>query len=514
MPYNKLKILITFLFSCNLFSLYGQETTDTTSVRYLINKGQEAYYNGNLEISNQYYQKVLLLDTNNYDAKFSLANNYYRLKQYDKSLEIYQGLLIQTPENTDILNGMARCYTKQESYQKAAVCLKQSLSIHDQDANVFADLAFIYIVNDQLDSATIAYGKMLGIDSTLAEAWAGIGKMYYWQDKPASAIKYYKKALLLDPGNPDYKTKYENVKSELAASVNATLMYITEEEPSSIEDTPAYKISALVQKYGFTKRLTDHFSLTVSTLWDYSQRDNLYLTDVHRWFDNTMINPVFILKSHRISVYAGASINDARITSFGGTWSFAYAFKKFKIRNYLTTSYDYFYYWNKVGHNFAENTLVLSYRGISLGGMYRYSIIRDNSVFMNESRDTIEKRNNTNTRYKIELKYEMKEFLNNPNITFGINLYNMDYKYVSPLYYSPSNRTILGAMISEYYSYKGFYNYFEFMYGRDNYNTNQYNGTLELGYDWKKTSFSLGGSYFYNKYYQSMNIRFSVKQSF
>lgn len=90
----------------------------------------------------------------------------------------------------------------------------------------------------------------------------------------------------------------------------------------------------------------------------------------------------------------------------------------------------------------------------------------------------------------------------------------MDYKYVSPLYYSPSNRLIFGGTISEYYKYKGFYNYFEFMYGRDNFKTDQYNGSLELGYELKKTSFSLGGSYFYNKYYQSMNIQFSVKQTF
>lgn len=514
MRFNKLKTGIILLLLGNFFSLYGQDATDSTSVSYLINKGQEACALGNFELSNQYYTKALLIDTANYDAKFGIANNHYRLKQYDKALEGYERLLHQYPDNTDILNGMARCYTKQESYPKAAACLKRSLAVNNQDADVYADMAFIHIVNNRLDSATLAYKKMLEIDSTLAEAWAGIGKMYYWQDKPSSALKFYKKALSLDPGNQDYITKYTNVKSELASSVSATLMYIAEEEPSAIKDTPAYKISAFVQKYAFNKRLTDHFSLTVSTLWDYSQRDNLYLSDVRRWFDNTLINPLFILKSHRISVYAGASINDSRITSFGGTWSFAYSIKKFKIRNYLTTAYDYFYYWNKVGHNFAENTLILSYRGISLGGMYRYSVIRDNSVFVNESRDTIEKRNNTNTRFKIELKYELKEFLKNPNITFGVNLYDMDYKYVSPLYYSPSNRTILGAMISEFYSYKGFYNYFEFMYGRDNYNTNQYNGTLELGYEKNKTSFSLGGSYFYNKYYQSMNIRFSVKQSF
>ncbi|HNW90354.1 MAG TPA: tetratricopeptide repeat protein [Bacteroidales bacterium] len=514
MKNTKLILIFLFVLFYSCVPVFAQQSPDTTSLKYLINKGQEAYSSGDYSLSNDFYGKALMIDSENYDAKYAIAENYYKLKQYDKSLENYQILLDKNPENIDVLNGMARSYTRMESYDKAMACLKRSLSVNDRDPSVYCDLAFLYIVDDKLDSAKYAYQEALKIDSTDAEAWAGIGKMYYWQDKPASAIKYYRKALQLDPENPEIKTKYANVKNELAYSVKATLMYLTEEEPSSIKDKPAYKISAAVQKYGFEKRLTDHFSIAAFTLWDYSQRDNLYLDDVRRWYDNTLINPVFLLKSHRISVFAGASINDSRITAYGATWSFAYNIKKFKVRNYLTAAYDYFYYWNKVGHNYLQNTLILSYRGIVLSGTYRYSTIRNNDVFLTSERDTIEKRDNPNTRYNIELKYESNEILKNPKITIGVNLYNMDYKYVSPLYYSPSNRLILGGTISEYYKYKGFYNYFEFMYGRDNFKTDQYNGSLELGYELKKTSFSLGGSYFYNKYYQSMNIQFSVKQSF
>lgn len=312
MKNNKLILIFLFVLLYSCTQLFAQESTDTTSIKYLINKGQEAYSSGDYSLSNDFYEKALLIDRDNYDARYAIAENYYKLKQYEKSLEKYQILLDKNNENTDVLNGMARSYTRLESYDKAMAFLKRSLSVNDRDPSVYSDLAFLYIVNDKLDSAKYAYQEVLKIDSTNAEAWAGIGKMYYWQDKPASAIKYYKKALLLDPENPEIKTKYENVKRELAFSVKATLMYLTEEEPSSIKDKPAYKISAFVQKYGVEKRITDHFSIAAFTLWDYSQRDNLYLDDVRRWYDNTVINPVFLLKSHRISVFAGASVNDSR----------------------------------------------------------------------------------------------------------------------------------------------------------------------------------------------------------
>ncbi len=491
-----------FFFALIILAFSGtkaQVSSDTNSMIYLMNKAAVAYQKGDYPVSEQYYNKVLLLDKNNYDARFGLAMNLYRQEEYDKAIEYFKALYRENPRNTDVLNGLARSYSKKELYDDALPLVKQSIQISNNDASLYFDLAFLYIVKNKLDSASYAYGQVLRIDSTYAEAWAGIGKIYYWQDKPRSALKYYKMAQRLDPEDIEIKNKLKAVRSELEYTVSGTFQYITEDEPS-------YHIGAVIQKYGLEKRITDRLSLGAYTMWDYSHRDNLYFDDVNRWYDNTWIKPTIILGNHRISLYAGVSINDQRITSYGTTWNMAYNIKNFKIRNYLTAAYDYFYYWNKVGQNFLQNTLVLSWKGIILGGTYRYGVIRNNYVW-----DYIEKTDNPNTRYNIELKYQ---FLKNPKITLGVNYLGMDYKYSSPLYYSPSGRTILGGFFSEYVSYKKFYQYLEFAYGRDNFKTDQYNGSLEFGINIKKTSVSLGGSYFYNKYYKSLNTMLSVKQSF
>lgn len=90
----------------------------------------------------------------------------------------------------------------------------------------------------------------------------------------------------------------------------------------------------------------------------------------------------------------------------------------------------------------------------------------------------------------------------------------MDYKYASPLYYSPDNRTIRGFSISNYYKYKKFYTYAEFLYGQDNDKVDQTSGSIEFGYETGKLSFSLNGYYFNNEFYKSKNIFLSIKKTF
>jgi len=478
---------------------YEQNVSDTTSVKYLMSMGQDAYVNGDFEKSNYYYKKVLKDNKNNYDAKYGVAANYYRLKEYNNALEIYDTLYSQTPDNTDVINGMARCLIKLELYEKAMKYVRQSVTLNNKDISPYSDMAFLFIVKNKLDSARYAYNQIIKIDSLNAEAYAGIGKMYYWQDKPATALKYYQMASKLDPDDSEIKDKIETVRNELAYSISITLMDITEEESS-------YKIDALIQRYGIEKRINDYLHISLYTLWDNSSRDNLYYDDVKRWYDNTWIKPTFIFNSHRISLFAGASANDDKITSYGFTWNSTYNVKKIKIRNYLTAAYDYFYYWNKVGQNFYQNTLGITYKRISLWGTYRYANIKNNYVW-----DIVEKTDNPNTRYSLGLKYEL---FNNPKITIGLNQFNMDYKYASPLYYSPHNRTIRGCFISNYFKFKKIYTYEEFLYGMASDKVDQTSGSAELGYETGKLSFSLNGNYFKNEFYKSKNIFLSIKKTF
>ena len=495
-------ILLLLLIAVAFTKSFGQQITDTTSVDYLLSKGKEFFIKNDPVRSNDYYNKVLHQKPGHYDALFAIAANNYRLKKYQEALDLYTTLYARTPDNIEVINGMARCYMRLERYDEAKEFLNQSLALNNTDVSVWSDLAFVYSVINKLDSAIVAYRKIIQIAPENVNAQAGAGKMYYWKDKPATALKFYKKALALEPGNKEIKKYHDQIKNEMAFVLSADLKYVTEQEES-------YKIDAIIQKYGLQKRINNYLDLSLYTLWDYSSRNNFRWDDVYRWYDNTWLKATFILPSHRISIFGGASGNDSRITSYGISWASAWHIKNVKFRNYLTAAYDYYYYWNQVGQDYYQNTLKINYKRLNFSGTYRYAVVRNNFIFNDNGEEIL--KNNVNTRYHLELKYD---FLKNPKISLGANVFNMDYQYKAPLYYSPQNRTILGGVLSIYYKYKKFYTYGEYNYGYDLDNVPQMSGSAEAGFDLGKSSYSLNGGFFNNKFYQSTNLQFSFKYLF
>jgi hypothetical protein len=353
-----------------------------------------------------------------------------------------------------------------------------------------------HMFKDELDSAIVIYKKIMVIDSTYAEAWEGIGKMLYWKGYPKSALEYYSKAVSLDPTNKMLAQDYKKIKNELKFIVSASLHKINENE-----DT--YNIDAIVQKYSLNKRTGDHFSFSINPMLDYSKREYSDNTTEKRWYDNTWVKFTFLSPHHKLSAFIGASASDDKLTSYGLSWNAIFNISKIKIKNTITAAYDYFYYWNEVGHDYISNYLSINYKCIILDGTYRYAVVRNNFIW-----DFEEKEKNPNTLFNTAIKFRI---FNKPKIYLGVSNQYRNYEYQSPLYYTPYERSLYGIYFSEYYSKNKFYNYIDFFYGKDNYNIINWTGNIEIGLTTDKISYSLGGSRFYNEFYQNYNLFFAVK---
>lgn len=362
--------------------------------------------------------------------------------------------------------------------------------------NDYFRLAKSYIYNDELDSAILIYKKIMEIDDTYAEAWEGIGKMLYWKGYPKSAIEYYIKATNLDPTNKELQKDMENIENELRFVVSGSLQAVNENEET-------YNIDAFVQKYSLSRRTGDHFYFSVNPMLDYSKRTYTDQPEEKRWYDNTWGKISYITPHHKISAFFGGSVSDEQLTSYGISWETNFNISKFKIRNVVEGAYDYFYYWNEVGHDYVSNSLTVNYRFLAIDGIYRYAVVRNNYI-----RDYHKKDKNPNDLYSASLKFRI---FNTPKIYLGFNYQYRNYEYQSPLYYTPYERSLYGVYFSSYYSYKKLYNYIDFFYGTDNYDVINWTGNLEFGIIVNNISFSLGGSRFYNEFYKNYNLSFAVK---
>lgn len=513
-----MKYLLTTILIFFSLTFFAQNTDQLRDLAY------EHKVKGEPKESIIYYEKILNIDEEDYDAKLAIARLYFGMNDYKKSLNYYN--LIYKNDETDIeaLNGFSKCYHKLGNTEKAILFLNKAINISPRYIQQYFYLAKIYIEIGDLKNARKTYYKILKYDNTYSEAWQGIGKMYYWENKPKTAIKFYERALILDPTNKKISDELNNIKSELKFVAASTFKYINEEEES-------YEITALVQKYSVSKRFNDHFSLALNTLFDNSDRNftDKKIADTNRWFDNTWLKINWISEHNKISTFFGGSSSDSKITAYGINWTSNFRISEIKFKNSLNASYDYFYYWNKVGKNSISNSLSATYKKFSLHASGNFGVIDklEISDYYNNLYDT--SLTNNYISYGISLKYQI---FSKPKTTIALNHSYMDFDYKSPLYYTPYERVFNGASISSYYSVNKFYFYLGFGYnlGREVYyeennsgqgnnikfkksylNVNNWSGDFEMGYNLSKFNFSLGLSHFDNPYYKSTNAFVSVK---
>lgn len=497
-------IIILLLVSCNMIA-------QVDSSEIFRQKGYQAKLDGNYKLSVEFYDKILDQDSNDYDARLALARLNTAIEQYDAALDYYQYLLDQDANDWEALYGSGNCYLSQDMTDTAISYYRRAVETLPSYVPGYLALAKALSWKGQLDEAISVYVEANQHDSTYAEVWAGLGRMYYWKSKPYSALKYYEKALGLDPGNKTIKSEYQQIQKDKKAWLSGQFRYFQETEET-------YVIDALIQKYSFSKRISDRFHLDVNTLFDRSYRDfTVEDSDTSRWYLNAWIKMSWISEHHRLGIFAGYSPTDRLWSAYGLSWQMKYKWGAFKMENLIDAAYDYFYYWNSVGRNIFNESLKLSWKrweanvAISMGQI-------DEKPVRNYKGKGYKPGTNPFLIYSFSLNYKV---LKNPVLKIGGQYSFMDYEYQSPLYYSPYDRNLTGltAIIQKKFRQWYFYSGFSYNIGNESYyylsneadddfesgtvEVDNWAASLEAGYAWPALSLSFSASRFKNPYYEN-----------
>lgn len=506
----KLYITTSLLLSINIFVI--AQNNDTEYWRKL---GYEAKTNENFDEAIVNYSKILEIQSDDYDARLALARLYHLKADYQTAISFYNKIYQNDSTDVEALNGFGACYMKLEKPKDASIYYKKAIIFLPGEVQLYFDLAKAYIWDEKLDMAIETYYKIIAIDDTYSEAYSGIGKILYWQEKPKSAISYYQKALALDPKNEEIIKEYEDVSNTLKYQISATLNLVNETEES-------YKIDAFIQKYSLSKRINDHINVSANFLLDHSDRTFTNANnDTTRWFDNTWFKANWITKHHNFGIYGGYSSSDDKYSSYGINWKWTFNIKSLAFKNNITAGYDYFYYWNQIGGKSIADNLSVTFRRFGFDAGYTFGII-DSALITDPYKNKYKVDFNNHHSYSFSLLY--KVFVK-PMVKIALNHSYLDYDYKSKLYYSPYGRQLTGASVIFYYDYKKFYLYGNFAYNKGNeyyysidttvnkinMNVDNWSTEMESGYNLKTFSFSIGGSKFYNPYYESYLVYFSIK---
>ncbi len=495
--------------------LFGQELKDqltpgdTTTLEYWRKKGYEARLNGKTEASQFAYLKVLELDPDDWDASLAVARICFSKEDYTSAIHHYNTVVRYDSTHDESLWGIGRCQYRLGNFEEAASWYYKALVYLPGHLPLLEDLSYALVNSGRQEDALDVYLRMIEANPDIAMAWAGAGRVYQLSGKPATAARHLAKALELDPGNKEIEALYRQAKNQMAFSLTLQYMYINENEPINMgSDTMAYNIDAIIQKINVSKRISDRFFLTFSNLVDNSNRAYYDQPDTNRWFDNTFLRGTYITGNHSLNLHAGGSLVEQQLTTYGLSWDYAKRIRKIRISNSLSAGYDYYYYWNQVGHDFIRDQFVLTCKNFTLDAHYRYVNVRALET------DTLGR--NPGHQYTVALRYT---FFKNPKITPGIYYHYRDYEYRSPRFWSAQERKQYGATLSLYADIvKGLYFWGSVnigkAYEKDRDDVEHWEVAADMGYNFRSWSFSAGAARFYNPWYENFITYLSVTKRF
>ncbi|MEP7146659.1 MAG: hypothetical protein ABI792_06585 [bacterium] len=268
-----------------------------------------------------------------------------------------------------------------------------------------------------------------------------------------------------------------------------------------------YSTSSVYQNLKLGKRFSDLFMVTLSTGIENAKRVEVNQPDRKKWYDNTILNTEFDFNERNsISLFGSGSLSDSTFTSYGFALKSGIDLDKIIIKNYLTLSYDYFYYWTQVGQYYASDNVDLNYKDLTISAGYFSGVVDFNFVDGFE-----DKAKNPNSNFSFEIRYKI---LKKPAIDAGLQYSSKGFKYYSPLYYSPTERKLSGINATFYNTFGSYFLYMGSGIKVDNNNIFIWDADGEAGYFTNNFSLSLSLSRYNDPFYTSYNSFLNITKSF
>lgn len=299
-------------------------------------------------------------------------------------------------------------------------------------------------------------------------------------------------------GNTDSKQQEEEQENVLSVSATGGLLQETEE---------LYSTSSLYQSYKIKNTFSEKFSLGLVIRIEYAKREELGFEDIKRWYDNTVLTANYNFNPYNsLGVFGGASISDTTVTSYGFSYRALIENDDFSFLNILTLSNDYFYYWNDVAQNFASENMSFTYGNVNLSAEFYAGV-----VDLNYIEDYTATARNPNTMFNVQLQYRI---FSEPVVNAGILFNARNFKYRSPLYYSPSHRNMAGGFANFYDSFGRIYLYLNGGMRIATDNVFIWDFDSEFGYDYNNFSVSIGVGRYNDPYYANYNTFLNLTKIF
>ena len=172
------------------------------------NLALQNHQKSNFRNAQNYYQEVLTIDPNHFDALNNLGIIFIKLKENQKAKECFEKAIKINPSNLNILKNLGLLFKELNQNQKAKECFEKVIEIDPNHVHARFILGVIYNELNQNQKAKECFEKVIEIDPNYSEAHNNLGNVFKDLRNLQKAEECYEKAIELKPDNKD---AYDNL---------------------------------------------------------------------------------------------------------------------------------------------------------------------------------------------------------------------------------------------------------------------------------------------------------------
>ena len=203
----------------------------------------------NIDMALLNYEKAYSKSPSDIDIQKELAYCYHQKQDYKNALKFYDLALKSTPNDYDLLYSKAQVLHADKAYLSAIEIYKTLLEEKENEdvqknlMSALISLGYDLIDKDQYMQACLSFEEVLAMDDKLAPAYFGLALANEKLKNDKKATYYFERAIALDPDNAEYKTEYEDYKTnaEKLAKTAPVQDEVTESEKLIMQGDSAYK---------------------------------------------------------------------------------------------------------------------------------------------------------------------------------------------------------------------------------------------------------------------------------
>jgi len=175
------------------------DTKDRIEIYELVSEALADGQHGRYQEALAKLQEAEKTELESVTVNYLMALNYFRLRDYRRSIERFQTTLRIDPKFALAAYYLGLAQVQTNDFEGATISFERTLELDPTNFNAAYNLGAAYLKNNRVDAALRQFQRAVEINPQYAQAYGALGELYLYLKRPEDAAKSLERAVELAP---------------------------------------------------------------------------------------------------------------------------------------------------------------------------------------------------------------------------------------------------------------------------------------------------------------------------